>query len=177
MAPLTGIFQAKEKATAVTERKHSRFDLPGVIIAMALVALAAIVWWDASSLNLTWGYDPGPRAAPMAIAVGLAVLGITNGLIAFRYGPTERESVDARAVFLILAGLGGMIALISIDGGFIPAMALLFAATAAAFGRKAFFTDLVIGFVLALLAYMLFAKLLTLNLPVGPLERLLARII
>lgn len=171
------IFQPEEEAAAVTEGKRSRFDLPGIVISVALLALAAIVWWDASSLNLTWGYDPGPRAAPMAIAIGLTILGLANGLIALKDGPTERESVDARAIFLILAGLGGMIALISVGGGFTPSMALLFAATAAAFGRKAFFTDLAIGFVLAVLAYMLFAKLLTLNLPVGPLERLLARIV
>jgi putative tricarboxylic transport membrane protein len=51
--------------------------------------------------------------------------------------------------------------------------ALLFAATSTAFGRRAFVTDLAIGAVLAVLIYLLFAKLLTLSLPAGPLERLL----
>jgi len=176
MASLGSNVQQKEKAATVTERQRSRFDLAGLVVAVALIVLAIIVWWDASSLNLTWGYDPGPRAAPVAVAIGLAILGVANGFLAFREGPLERESVDARAILLILAGLGGMIALISVNGGFVPAMALLFATTAAAFGRKAFFIDLAIGACLALLAYLLFAKLLTLNLPVGPFERLLNRL-
>ena len=66
-----------------------------------------------------------------------------------------------------------LIAIIAFGGGFIPATAVLFAATAAAFGRKAVITDLVIGAVLGLAVYLLFDKLLTLSLPAGPIERLL----
>jgi putative tricarboxylic transport membrane protein len=44
--------------------------------------------------------------------------------------------------------------------------------TAAAFGRRAFFIDLAIGFVLGLAVYLVFTKLLALSLPAGPLERL-----
>ena len=46
-------------------------------------------------------------------------------------------------------------------------------ATAAAFGRRAFVTDLAIGGAAGLLIYLLFAKLLSLTLPTGPLERLI----
>ena len=42
----------------------------------------------------------------------------------------------------------------------------------AAFGRRAFLTDLLIGAVIAVLIYLLFGKLLTLSLPAGPLENL-----
>ena len=50
---------------------------------------------------------------------------------------------------------------------------MLFAATAAAFGRKARdHIDLVIGPCSAFAVYLLFDKLLTLSLPAGPLERL-----
>ena len=85
----------------------------------------------------------------------------------------EREDYDAKAVGLIVGGLAALIAIIGLDGGFIPATTILFAATAAAFGRRAFLTDFVIGFVLSLVVYLLFTKLLSLSLPVGPLERLL----
>ncbi len=44
--------------------------------------------------------------------------------------------------------------------------------TAAGFGRRAFGTDLAIGFALSVAIYLLFAKLLTLTLPTGPIERL-----
>jgi putative tricarboxylic transport membrane protein len=50
---------------------------------------------------------------------------------------------------------------------------VLFAAVSTAFGRRAVLTDLLIGLGLGLAAYLLFAKLLALTLPVGPLERLI----
>ena len=66
-----------------------------------------------------------------------------------------------------------MIVLIGIGGGFIPAMTILFAATATGFGRRAILTDLAIGFVLGVVTYLIFSKVLSLSLPMGPLERLL----
>ncbi|MFL6950789.1 MAG: tripartite tricarboxylate transporter TctB family protein, partial [Xanthobacteraceae bacterium] len=99
------------------------------------------------------------------LAVGHLVLAWTAGL-------PPRESPDPRPILLILGGLAALIALIGLGGGFIPATAILFATTAAAFGRRAFHIDLAIGLVLGTAAYLLFDKLLTLTLPAGPLERL-----
>ena len=59
-----------------------------------------------------------------------------------------------------------------IPGEIIPATAVLFAATATAFGRRAIHIDLAIGLVLAVVVFLLFDKLLTLSLPAGPIERL-----
>jgi len=50
---------------------------------------------------------------------------------------------------------------------------LLFAFTARAFGRRALIADLILGFILATGIFLLFNKLLTLALPMGPFERLL----
>jgi putative tricarboxylic transport membrane protein len=83
----------------------------------------------------------------------------------------EREAGDPRAILWIGLGLVALIGAIGLGVGFIPAMALLFAATARAFGRTAFATDLVIGLALGLATYLMFTKLLTLSLPEGPLER------
>jgi putative tricarboxylic transport membrane protein len=66
-----------------------------------------------------------------------------------------------------------LIVLIRIGGGFMIGTAILFATTSAAFGRRAFLTDLLIGVVIAVFVYLLFGKLLTLSLPAGPLEHLL----
>ena len=66
-----------------------------------------------------------------------------------------------------------MITIIGIGGGFVLATTALFVATSAAFGRKAWLTDLVIALVLTTLIYIAFSKLLTLSLPAGPLERLI----
>jgi putative tricarboxylic transport membrane protein len=94
-------------------------------------------------------------------------------MIAVRGQLPPRESADPKAILLILGGLAALIALIGLGGGFIPATAILFATTSAAFGRRAFLTDLAIGAVLGVVVFLLFDKLLTLSLPAGPLERLL----
>ncbi len=70
-----------------------------------------------------------------------------------------------RAVWMILGGLVALIAVIGLGGGFIIATTILFATTATAFGRRAIAADLGIGFVLAFVIYIAFAKLLSLSLP------------
>jgi putative tricarboxylic transport membrane protein len=150
-----------------------RPDIAGLVIALVLIALAATVFWDMNRLELGAVYGIGPKAMPIVVATGLALLGIGNGIMAFRGGLPERESVDPTAIGLILAGLAAMIALISFGGGFILATAALFAAVSRAFGRRALLVDLLIGLALGVFAYVLFAKLLALTLPVGPLERLI----
>jgi putative tricarboxylic transport membrane protein len=52
-------------------------------------------------------------------------------------------------------------------------MAVLFATTATAMGRRKPAADLAIGLALGLLVYLMFAKLLSLSLPAGPLESLI----
>ena len=151
----------------------SRPDVAGMAIAGVLLALAAVILWDTTSLQLATTYGIGPKAMPYVVAAGLALLSAGNLLMAFRGGFPPREEVDRRAVALILGGLAALIAVIGLGGGFIAAATILFATTSAAFGRRAIHIDLAIGFVLALAVYLTFDKLLTLSLPAGPLERLL----
>jgi putative tricarboxylic transport membrane protein len=150
-----------------------RIDFAGLVIALFLLALAGLIWWDTTTLQLSAVYGVGPKAMPGVIAAGLALLAIANAVLAFKGDLPPRETIDPLAILLILAGLAALIALIAFGGGFIPATAVLFATTAAGFGRRAFMTDLAIGFVLGVAVYLLFAKLLALSLPMGPLERLL----
>jgi putative tricarboxylic transport membrane protein len=148
-------------------------DAAGIAIGVGLLVLAGVIWWDLSSLPLSSTYGVGPAAMPIIVASGLALLAICNIVMAWRGGLPQRESYDPKALLLILGGLAVLIAVIQLGGGFIPAIAILFATTAAAFGRRAVIADLLIGTVLALVVYLLFSKLLTLSLPMGPLERLL----
>ena len=150
-----------------------RFDPAGGVIAASLALIAGIILWDASKLQITSAYGVGPKMMPIVVACGLLVLAVANLVMAMRGELPPRESADPKAIILILGGLAALITIIGLGGGFIPATAILFAATAAAFGRKAFLTDLAIGFVLALVIFLIFDKLLTLSLPSGPLERLL----
>jgi putative tricarboxylic transport membrane protein len=150
-----------------------RIDRAGLVIALALAVLAAVLVWDASQLQSNTMYGMGPGAMPVVVAVGLGLLAIGNLFDALRGNLPPRESVDARAMWLILAGLALLIAIIGFGGGFILATSALFVTTSAAFGRRAILTDTAIALVLTTLVYLAFDKLLTLSLPAGPLERLL----
>jgi putative tricarboxylic transport membrane protein len=157
----------------VGETRAKRIDPVGIAVAALLFILAAVIFWDMSRLELSSVYGLGPKAMPIVVASGLALLAIGNVVMALTGDFPERDEADPKAILLILGGVVALIVLIGIGGGFIPATAILFVATAAAFGRRAFVTDLVIGLVLALVVYLIFAKLLALSLPIGPIERLM----
>ncbi len=150
-----------------------RFDPAGGIVAVALALMTGVIFWDASQLQITSAYGVGPKMMPIVVGSGLLVLAVANLVMALRGDLPPRESADPKAILLVLGGLAALIAIIGLGGGFIPATAILFAATSAAFGRRGFITDLIIGFALGLIVFLIFDKLLTLSLPAGPLERLL----
>jgi putative tricarboxylic transport membrane protein len=157
--------------SSVEHRTH--VDVAGIVIALLLLGLAGLVWWDMTKLQLLSPYDVGPKAMPVIVSAGLALLAVGNGISAFRGDLPARDSLDWRPIILILGGLACLITLIALGGGFMIGTAVLFAATSAAFGRRALLTDLLIGAVIAVVVYLLFAKLLALSLPAGPLEHLL----
>ena len=148
-------------------------DRAGLVIAACLLLLAAIIFWDTANLQLAPTYGVGPKAMPYVVACGLALLAIGNAVLAWRGDFPARETFAPQAIVLILGGLAALIAIIGLGGGFIVATAILFTATAAAFGRRAMHIDFAIGLILGVVVYLLFDKLLTLSLPAGPIERLL----
>jgi len=157
----------------MSETQTRKPDRAGIAIAIFLLVVAAVITWDSTTLQLAPTYGLGPKMMAYVVAAGMAAIGIANLIMALQGGFPERESYDPKAIILILGGFAALIAIIALGGGFIPATAVLFAATAAAFGRKAVHIDLLIGAVLAVAVYLLFDKVLTLSLPAGPLERLL----
>ncbi len=157
----------------MNQAQAKRPDRGGIAIAVLLLAAAGVIAWDTINLQIGAVYGLGPKAMPIVVASGLALLAVGNFVLALNGEFPERERMDPTAIQRILGGLAALIAVIGFGGGFIPAATLLFAMTAAGFGRRAFWADLVIGFALSVVIYLLFAKLLTLSLPAGPLERLL----
>ncbi|MFL5134086.1 MAG: tripartite tricarboxylate transporter TctB family protein [Microvirga sp.] len=155
----------------VQPRTH--IDVAGLVIALVLLALAGLVWWDMTKLQILSPYDLGPKVMPIVVSACLALLAIGNAIGALRGDLPPRDSLDWKPIILILGGLACLIALIAFGGGFMIGTAILFATTSAAFGRRAFLTDLLIGAAIAVVVYLLFGKLLTLSLPAGPLEHLL----
>ena len=151
----------------------SRPDAAGFVIAAALIALAALIAWDAGHLGAASTYSPvGPSSAGYAIAAGLAVLGMATAFTAWRGGLPEREPFDLMPVLLILGGVCALAAIIYYGGGFILGTTVMFAATSRALGHRRIVLDVAIGLSLSLAIYLVFTKLLTLALPQGPLERL-----
>lgn len=150
-----------------------RFDGAALVVGLALLGLAALLFWDASRLPAATGYSGmGPADTPRVIGVGLAVLGLWTLLEAFRSPAEPAPAQDIPPILWILGGLGLQLLLVQ-PLGFSVAGGVLFACTAAAFGRRKLWMTLPIGLAFALAVFGVFALLLELSLPAGPLERLL----
>jgi putative tricarboxylic transport membrane protein len=107
----------------------------------------------------------GPTVFPWAVAGGLLLIGLVLALRGWRRG-TKPAPRDLAALALLALGLLQQILLVR-WAGFVPSAALLFLATATAFGRRRPLVDLAIGLVLALGSYLVFTRLLGLSLPAG----------
>ena len=154
-------------------RSTRPINWPYALTGLLLLAVAAVTAWDASTMRIKANFGIGADAASYLVAGLLVVLAIGHFVGAVWGTAVMDEAVDYKAVGWIGIALASLIGTIWIGGGFIPASTLLFAFTARAFGRRAFLVDVLIGAALALLVYLLFHGLLTLALPVGPLERLI----
>ncbi|UZF92915.1 tripartite tricarboxylate transporter TctB family protein [Bosea sp. NBC_00550] len=154
------------------ETRTQGANKPALIVGVLLLIVAALVGYDASQQTITSTYGVGPTAMPYVVASGLVILGLAHFFVAFREGLPEPEEADRNALLWIAGGLAFLIACIGLGGGFSIAIAVVFACTARGMGRQALLVDAAIGLVLGLAIFLVFAKLLTLILPSGPLERL-----
>ena len=156
----------------MNEIRKAGANKPALIVGVLLLIVAALVGYDASQQTITSTYGVGPTAMPYVVASGLVILGLAHFFVAFREGLPEPEEADRNALLWIAGGLAFLIACIGLGGGFSIAIAVVFACTARGMGRQALLVDAAIGLVLGLAIFLVFAKLLTLILPSGPLERL-----
>lgn len=119
----------------------------------------------------------GPRAFPVLIGAGLTLLGvalvvaISRGMV---ISPEAGEDVDAtreadlRPLGRIIGGLALAVFLLE-RIGFPLTATLVFALTARGFGSRRLWRDALLGLVLAVAAYLVFARGLGVSLPGGPL--------
>jgi len=156
----------------MNETRKAGADKPALIVGVLLLIAAALVGYDASQQTITSNYGVGPTAVPYVVTAGLVILGLSHFVVAFREGLPVPEQADNNALLWIAGGLTFLVAWIAVGGGFTIAIAAIFACTARGMGRRAFLVDAAIGFALGLIIYLVFAKVLTLILPSGPLERL-----
>lgn len=143
------------------------------LIAAGLAGLAVLLLIDAAGQKQDGGYaGVGPGDVPRLIAYGLLLLAgftVISGLRGTLPRPQRQAPVP---VLWILGGLGLQLALLHLVG-FALSAAILFGFTARGFGQKPLWRNIAIGLGLALVIYGIFDRLLQLNLPGGPLERLI----
>lgn len=152
-------------------------------VALALLALAGLIWLDAQRLPEQMTVGVGPAAAMRLVAAFVAVLGVAHGVQAWArrvrevnegFTPREaRPTTHPAGLAWILGGLAVLGACVHFGGGFVFGATALFVATARAFGQPLGVRSVGIGLVLATLVFVFFARVLSLSLPAGPLERLL----
>lgn len=149
-----------------------RPDRAALVIALFLAVVAGVMLWDSARLADLGGYSGvGPASVPRVVAYGLLGLAVWTGLAAMRGDFPERPPQDARPVLWIVAGLSAQLLLLHVVG-FSIATGILFACTARAFGKRNLAMTLPIGIVVSFVVWAIFAKLLMLHLPPGPLEHL-----
>lgn len=160
----------------MTERRPTgaarRPDGAALAIALALAIVAGVIFWSTAQMPAVAGYARiGPTAFPYAIATGLMLLAIGTAAKALKGEFPEREADEIPPILWIVGGLVAQMLLLKI-AGFSIATGLLFAAVARGFGRGPLWLTVPLGIVLALAIWLIFAGLLQLSLPAGPLERL-----
>lgn len=149
-----------------------RPDWAALIIAVFLIAVAVVVFWDASHLKTIAQYDRiGPSTVPKVVALGLFCLGIWTAIEAWRGDFPEREHQEVAPVIWVIAGLAGQMLLLR-TAGFSIATGVLFALTARGFGKRQIWFSLPIGIIMSFIVWAMFSQLLQLTLPAGPLEHL-----
>jgi putative tricarboxylic transport membrane protein len=142
-------------------------------IAAVLAAWGALLIWQGHMIPDKGGYAGiGSGDMPQFIGWGLVVLAAAHVLMGVR-GTAERVPRQAPVpVLWIVAGLALQLVLLK-PLGFSIASGLLFACTAAAFGKRNFLLTLPVGLGFALCVYGVFDRLLQLNLPAGLPETLI----
>ena len=150
-----------------------RPDVAALIIGAALALLGAVIAWDASRLGSCGAYARiGPQTIPYVVAVCLGLLAVWTVFEAVRGDFPEREPQELAPVAWIVGGLLAQLVLIRYVG-FSIATAILFTLTARGLGRVSVPVALLAGLVICTAIWFVFARLLALSLPTGPLEHLI----
>ena len=114
----------------------------------------------------------GPTTLPYVVAAGLALLAVGTALSALRGGFPEREADRPGRCSGSSAGSSLQMLLLK-TAGFSIATGVLFACAARGFGRGPLWMTVPLGIAFAFVVWLIFAGLLQLSLPAGPLERLI----
>jgi putative tricarboxylic transport membrane protein len=185
---MTGRGDAGTRGRGDREKKFPRVSVspflrvrvsPDAITGAAIALCAGWFLWQAAALREGPGYAAvGPRVFPAIVGVGFLVSGLALFLSGLR-GARRQGTTDADAerhaptdwpTLLAMAGLLALYLVLFRPLGFILASAGFLVAGAWALGSRAWARDLVAGALVSIPTYVVFARLLGLELPAGPLE-------
>ena len=145
-------------------------------VAVAVLALAGIIVWQAGTIPSPLYAQLGPRVAPYIVGAGLAILGAALLVAAltrrWRAEPEEDGAPDLPALAWLSAGLVLNVLLIQ-PLGFVLASTILFAFVARGFGSTRWLRNAAIGLAIALLAFVGFEKVLGIHVGAGILDGVL----
>jgi putative tricarboxylic transport membrane protein len=156
-----------------TLAKGRRPDGAAFIIALLLAAMGGLLIWQGRVIPDKGGYAGiGSGDMPVFIGAGLVILALAHVAKGLRGPDADLPAQALLPVAFIVAGLALQLILLK-PLGFSIASGLLFACTAAAFGKRNFVLTLPIGIVFAFCVYGIFDQMLQLNLPAGFIETLI----
>lgn len=166
-------------STSAPPRKLDRAELG---ISLLLVALGAVVLWDAARLPALAQRGPvGPAAVPVVVGLMLIVCAAFLAVDVLRGGRGEAETgedvdlsapSDWRTVLLLAAAFLANVALIDRVGWPISG-AVLFWGCSYALGSRHYVRDALFALALSVGSYFVFAGGLGIDLPAGVLEGVL----
>ncbi|MEV0384152.1 tripartite tricarboxylate transporter TctB family protein [Nonomuraea sp. NPDC050643] len=137
------------------------------IVSLGFLAAAVVVLAQALAIPQGSGYQAvGPRAFPLLVGAGLAVVSVFGVVQAFKAGAAAPEETHWPSVLLLVGALAAY-ALILVPVGYWQATTVFFVAVARVLGSRRLVRDVVAGLVLALATYFLFDRLLGITLPPG----------
>jgi putative tricarboxylic transport membrane protein len=143
-------------------------NLPEFLMGLGIVACGLVIGWQASTIKVAPIYAKVGPAAFLWIAAGLLVA--CGAIVAFRARKSSvEEEGEVGGPLAIMAGLGLSIFLLE-RIGFILSSALIFVLTARGLGSRKPLRDAIIGLILCIIAYLVFAKGLGLRLPTAGLH-------
>ena len=150
-----------------------RPDGAAFIIAALLAGLGTLAIWQGAALPDKGGYAGiGSGEAPIFVGACLWLLAVGHIWKGIRHAAPRVPRQQPVPILFIVCGLALQLVLLH-PLGFSIASGLLFACTAAAFGKRNFALTLPVGIAFALAVYGVFDQLLALNLPAGFPETLI----
>ena len=150
-----------------------RPDGAAFIIAALLTGPGVLLIWQGLAIPDKGGYAGiGSGHAPVFVGVCLLLLALAHVFKGLRTAAPRLPRQQPVPVLFIVAGLMLQLSLLH-PLGFSIASGLLFACTAAAFGKRSFALTVPIGIGFSAIVYGVFDQLLKLNLPAGVPETLI----